>query len=612
MKTSAAKDLSYLAYLYLLLLPFGASLVYANSVLDHTFLPRFSLAYGAVLLLSLALWRYQNQLEFPKINWVLGAFLAYLLWQGQSCFWASTFAEALLETQRILLSFAVFWFSLIFFRNVPDFGQRLLQVALALSLIAILVALWQLLQIEQIDKLSLYSVKGIAGHRNLFGTFLLLMLGFSAMAYQRWTGIGQKMALANGLLVLLFLFLLQARSAWVALVGATLFGLLVLAYFKGTGVVKKSLRWSIIPLGILGLAFAWYAWQGGLKQFQNRLNISRFAQSETAVERTRLWQKTWCTFQNHPLTGVGAGNWQTHYADCNLYGLYSVELNNLTYQRPHHDLLWVLSEAGILGFLTYLMFWLGILFLGLKALGTSSASVFGERLIRLVVLVGLLIVANFSFPKERIELLLWTYTLLAWIYFDWTQTQSKAPFSKKAPTAILLLLLAGAMGTLYTASQRWKGEYHMNRVYAAKIQQKWPQLIEEANLAYSRFYTIDPNAVPIHWYRGSGHFSEGQISQARLDYLKALEVAPFSQHSWNDLGSCWEKEGQRDKARKCYLESIRISPLFDDPLLNLAILSYKDQDYPKALYWIDKMSNQERAKPYRGVIEEAMNQPPEG
>ena len=337
-----------------------------------------------------------------------------------------------------------------------------------------------------------------------------------------------------------------------------------------------------------------------------RLNVSNYLGSETAVERSRLWAKTLCTFEKQPWWGVGAGNWATHFTDCNVYGLYSVELNDITYQRPHNDFLWILSENGLPGLGLYLAFWGLIIGKTVQMLKSGQLTNPLSAQFGLSLVVALLVVAFFSFPKERIELLIWTYTILA--FLDYRSTIKPVQTNAKPVLlALLFFIMLGAVGAIYTSYQRIQGERQMQRVYAYWGAKQWPQLLEACTQAQSPFYSVDPHAVPIDWYRGMGHFSQGRFAKAKTDFERALSIAPYNQYCWNDLGSCWEKLGQRNKAEECYLEALRISPLFDDPLLNLAILSYKRQDYPKALFWLGKMQDQERAKPYEATVKSAMD-----
>lgn len=597
---TSSKAIDWAARLYLFGMLGLGSLAYSEDVLDRTFLPRFGIAMLSLVLVALWPLCKPSQFRWPALNWSFILLFLFFLWNVQSLFWAATFSQALLESQRVFLSLAVFWWTLFFLENDPLFVQRLSRTAVLVGAIYLAVAFVQLGQIENLDKLALYEVKGLAGHRNLLGALLLLLLGISIFVWKKEKGIwkwGSGLVLLLGLLLLL---LLQARSAWVglALAGGSFALLLTL-----TRQERWRFDWRIPAAFLLALllALAWYAWQGSLPLLLDRMNIGQYLSSETAIERLRLWDKSLCTFWTSPWLGVGAGNWQTHFGGCGVHGLYSVELNDVTYQRPHNDFLWVLAETGMIGFALYLAFWGSALFFGLKKLKSLAPANHWEGVLRLSIIIGFGVVASFSFPKERVELLIWTYTLLAWLAYEkGALGQGRVALGSRG---LLLLFVVGGLFSGYTLWKRGVGEYEMNQIYFLKAAQKWPAVLQSCDWGESPYYRLDPNAIPINWYRGTAHFSLGQVEAAKADFAAALRIAPFSQHCWNDFGSCLEKLGERKAAKEAYLKALDISPLFDDPRLNLGIIAYKEADYVQALHWVNGLQDSLRAKPYVEAIE---------
>ena len=204
-------------WLYLLGMLFVSSLLYSTKVLDNTLMPRL---LGAMVVLSLCsglLIVSRSRWHTPRLTWPLALLVVYLLWQCSGLLWAATFTECLLECQRVFLSLGVFVLTVIILENVPRFRQDLMRVALVLGLVAIALAFYQLFQIQGINKLSLYEVKGPSGHRNLFGALLLILMACSGMAWSKLDQLWKKLAVLVATLSLLVILLLQARSAWMGL-----------------------------------------------------------------------------------------------------------------------------------------------------------------------------------------------------------------------------------------------------------------------------------------------------------------------------------------------------------------------------------------------------------
>ena len=152
------------------------------------------------------------------------------------------------------------------------------------------------------------------------------------------------------------------------------------------------------------------------------------------------------------------------------------------------------------------------------------------------------------------------------------------------------------------------GEKKMREVLVLKQQKKWTELIDATDLAFSKWYTVDPTTIPIHWYRGTANFILGKQAEALQDFLEAKKFSPYNQHIQNDLGSCYEIIGQKEKARAHYKEAIRISPMFDDPRVNIGVSYYNSGQYQEALDWFNSIQNHDLKMKYRAIISEKLQQ----
>ena len=146
------------------------------------------------------------------------------------------------------------------------------------------------------------------------------------------------------------------------------------------------------------------------------------------------------------------------------------------------------------------------------------------------------------------------------------------------------------------------GEKAMKEVLIFKQQKKWPELVNAADRAFSKWYTVDPTTIPIHWYRGTANFILGKQDIALQDFLKAEKFTPYNHYIQNDLGTCYQKIGQTDLARTHYKESVRISNMFDDPRVNLVVSYYNNREYEEAFGWTRYLQNKELKMKYQQLI----------
>jgi O-antigen ligase len=535
-----------------------------------------------------------------------GLLLAYFIWTSISVSWATNFSEAIFESQKVVLGFGAFYLCRWSQLNDKHFAVRLLKGLLLLGGLVLIIAVSQIITMDSSLPNAHYAIRGISGHKNLFSIVVFLLAGFSAISYFKLENNWRKAAGVLFVLFLLLLLYLRTRSVYLGIATASS----IYAWRKLTNRLRPTLASSLtnvllilITISILGFLYLWATNQ--LIDILHASKIDQLWKSDTGYERIILWEKTACLIKDSPLWGVGAGNWQIEFPNCSVHGLYSVEVDSTTYQRPHNDWFWVWAETGIIGLLFYLGFFITILRNGFQSLKQEiSFSEKNAALAQLAFITGFMVIACFSFPKERIEILLLTFTH-AGIYIPSVPKPNKK-FSLLSKGIFVLIILSTALN-IYIGKKRITGERNMKNVLILKQQNNWPDIISASNLAYSKWYTIDPTTIPIHWYRATSHFILGQEKQALENFLKAAEHAPYNQNVHNDLGSCYLKLGQIEKARDHYNEAIRISPLFDDPRVNLGISYYKEGNYREALDWINSIQNYDLKMKYRKIITDKQN-----
>ncbi len=609
-QTPPSGRLQYVSLLYILGILGLSLLCFHPSLLDYTLLPRFVSASFVFLLLALFLGikNVSNNPKtlWPQLDWTTGLLLAYVGWSSLSISWATNFSEAIFESQKGMIGFATFYICRWFQLNDDTFIPRMLKTLVFISAGIVVFASWQIYQLDTSLENAHYKIRGISGHKNLFSITLFLLIGFLGIAYFKLNKNWRKAAIILIATIFILIIYLRTRSVYLGTIGMVTFFLF--HQFKQKLVPKTAniLGKGIGALVIIGLLLFLYLWQSNqLFLLLQASKIDQLWQSDTGYERLVLWEKTACVIRQSPIWGVGAGNWQIDYPNCSVHGLYAVELDFSTFQRPHNDWLWVWAETGIIGLFCYLGFFISLLLTGLQNIKKNVLNPnLSILILRLSFILGYIITACFSFPKERIEISLLIYTLMGLFYPMLEKQNVKSMhFAKLA----LVLIILNTSLNLFIGTKRIMGEKAMKEVLVLKQQKKWSEMIDASNRAFSKWYTIDPTTIPIHWYRGTANFVLGKAEKAKEDFLIARTYTPYNQHVHNDLGSCYETQGQTEKARIHYKESIRISPLFDDPRINMGITYFNEGQYEEALDWIDGIQNQELKMKYKEIINNKIN-----
>ncbi len=573
---------SHLAGVFILLIP----LISSHQVLDPALLPRALVLQLIVLVLAIGLFFRPQQkftFNFPLLAFA-GAGILFII----SGFQALNMAEYAYSTSRFL---SVFCALLLFYHLFVN--ERMSLTVLARYLLGFCLLADMLTAYEIWGKIggisegeNLYQIKTPFAHKNLFSSaqicclpFLIHMLLFDGVRWKWLSGI----AMTGWLFLVLFI---QTK--------AVLFGIAIAAVITGilfvltaTAKYKKVFVFFLLVGGIGGTL---------LLMILSKYEIfSLLLNTTTFKERLLLWDNTWRMIKDHPFAGVGAGNWQIYFPH---YGLqqflstnYLISDGYTTFQRPHNDFLWVFAETGLLGFLFYLLFFIGLLFTVVIGFAKSTGK---EKWFWLSVFFALLIYvfnAAFDFPLERSEHQLLFVMLAAFVSANQFFTNRGLFGGLKLPVSSRLtatVLTGFSLLALYITSYRISGEAHSRKLILAHGKGNWQQMISEGKKAINPWYNMDNFSIPVNWYIGVAKFALNDLKGAKIHFEQAYQINPYQVHVLNNYAACFEKEGNHARAIELYDELLRISPASPDGIVNKSGALYNAGRYVEAFYTITK------------------------
>lgn len=594
---------------------FISSVIVSPFILDFTLLPRFIFLAGLFIVLGVVLIRSNFKVTI-KWDAILASYLAYIVFACSSVFWALNKADALFEAEKLTLGLAVFLFTIYLLKKDHDyFMQGLLKGSVLIFFIVLLLFFYQFIKLQNFNKESLYDLTGMNGHKNLFSSFLFLNLFFLIMASFRLENNWRKIAVIFIISSLILIVFLQTKAVWTG-VAVVVFSTSLLYFYQLK--IKKKLKGFIIFLIVFIIATNLFF----LKILPSVIDTSLSSNDKIITstgfklpkmlfdqERLTIWQKTFVICKKHPVAGVGLGNWQIYYPDATLTGLYRCEDLNFTFQRPHNDFLWVLSELGIVGFNLFLVFILLMLFYLIKSIhfGSDYFKTNNSIVLCFSFILGYFTISFFDFPKERIEHLIWINVILALAYslikqFSIIKSYSKVVLNfNKITTSIFAFLM---LFVLYCGILRYKGEYFTLKLYASKAEKLNHVTLKTCNSIVSFAYSLDPTSLPIYWYRGNAKVELGNYTDALEDFKRAYHLNPYNRNVINDLASSYVFAGDIESAKTYYDEVVRISPRFDEPKLNLTALYIKEENYVKAQEILNSIfHDSERRSSYQKIVD---------
>ena len=595
---------------------------YTTALIDPVMLPKF-LGWGVALILSgvtLLLYRSPSLLTPFQNNPVVWALTAYVLISALTLLKSHNLADGSFEWFKgfFLLVFVVLL--------LAQFGLKqqflisgVIAGAVGLAYVGGAFGFYQLVAVAGESGLShtaSYAVSGTFAHRNLYAEVLFLTLPFSLYGFQLFRGLWRWLCLGGAFIALLIIVMLMSRAVWVAVIAAAIVpSVLYLGLALLNGQLWATLRYNLpiitkvlagiaLTIGISVLIYTQFEKATALKK--QVVSIFQFNFTYGSIqERINLWSKSWEIIKEHPLAGIGPGDWEQALLAKGNQGILSAN-NKTFFQRPHNDFLWVCSESGIPGLLAYAGSFAGAGLMLLRPLYADPWNpAYRLNYFLLAALAGYGTYALFSFPKERIEhqMLLGFVLVLTSFQAGSSSSGDAAPTSKRVTSKVLLggSLLVIGFG-LFLGLERLKAEAAMHKALQARLNQQPKQVIQHVRQARSPFYRIDPMSTPLPWYSGSAHYKLGSYKKALADFKAAYQLNPHHMHVVNNLATLHQKTGSTDSAIYYYKKALSLSPKFTAAALNLAALYYNQNQYQKALRAIRQLAYQPEHDKYKKYL----------
>lgn len=568
------------------------------ALFDNTNIIRFLLLSIALVIVFVVLIIKQQKLVFPSHH-IFYFELFFVLLYGLTIIYANNFAEAIFDFSKCLLALicCVIVFNLLKNNYIKTF-QLLSCVAIVIAIVLLIAITIQFFALEDhslINNKDVYAIKGLNEHKNLLSLMLFLLSPFLLIGffiYRGWLKYTAVLLFVGCLLILLFL---QTRATLLGLVLSLLF-FCCLHFgqrFKLNKVFsrKKKLLTSFF-LTVFILFFFLYPLkkiiQINIPSSGEKYSILR---TSSLVERFTLWNKTYAMIDQSPFLGCGVGNWEIEYPKLSLDGLFRADYLHHQYFRPHNDFLLILAEGGWITFTCYLTFiCFLIVFSFFQIIRLKNKLLFYMYAILLSAFVGFQVISFFDYPKERIELLIWSNILIASLLFlikPISQKEKKIPFLLN----VSCLLLFGFISLI--GVYRLKGELLVSSMQRFVNNNNWQRIEEYSNKANSIFYNYTPTGFPIAFYQGQACARQNKPA---IKYFKAaLSVAPYHKQTLNELGKCeFFDEKNSTTAVQLLLKAIKISPNYAYPYFNLASIYLAEHKRNQALEILNRLDLQQK------------------
>lgn len=596
-------------------------LVYFPGLIQLYNLPKFTLLACLTTLLLWSWWLHSIRWEaaqpliLPLFLPLLFALLAHILSLSR----AINPYEGVFHVLVLVLGIALFWLVV---HHVH--AQTLLALFFWIAVAGGMVAVLGILQTWGIDLPSLIPTGGPGatfGNKNHAAQYLLLALPVTFHLLLS-TAAGRREWLYAGLAALVSTYFIYTgtRAAWG---GGTVALLLLWCALRASGarpqeLLSCSTRKRLFLAGIGVFVVAMNVIPPRLlpnfgspapSRFQSMLELEK---DPSAQVRFALWANTLAIFQDHPLVGVGTGNFEF------IYPLYHRRvITDPSFQeteralQAHNDYAQLLAEVGLVG--TGGLLWM-LLLLAQRFWRCLKDTRHPQILPIGFALTALLLEAFWDFPFA-----LPVPTAHFWIYAGLlcsaTQGSVAVPGlrpSRKVALGILAVLTASATVTCIVTLSHLAAEFYYSRFYFNQVTEGIHEMetlkhkLRQAESDLTRAVKIYPFDYRYHYYRavlmlqkdapdealqanlravslnpylvqnlynlGVIYLALSNPPKAILAFETALNIWPDFVRASNRLGWVYAKLGQRDRAIEQYRRSLEIDPENEVARQNLAVL----------------------------------------
>ena len=337
--------------------------------------------------------------------------------------------------------------------------------------------------------------------------------------------------------------------------------------------------------------------------------------------RLNVWRNTLEMVKDHPVVGVGVGNWRVQYPRYSSSAVVDKFVSSqMQVQRAHNDLLQNLAELGLAG--TALLAWLGIAVFKAcaKLVGRSNAP--EDRYTAMAMaasLAGLFAIACFSFPLRRalppftsmVFLGVLGASLVGHDRSGSSRTELRLPQQASVAAAVLVALL---LLVDIHAQYRWlMADRHYLKMRLARSKGNWAGVVTEGKkvhahdrgrkqaLVYMARAQIKfghpkeairlltevveawPNHLNAHNALGVAYMMVEDFDTAGVHYRRAIEIKPEYHESHNNLGDLYMRQNRIDEALRSFERALELDPANTMYLKNAGLAHAAKEQLDKAL-----------------------------
>ena len=460
--------------------------------------------------------------------------------------------------------------------------------------------------ISLLDYFNLFNYKlisfstGTFGNRNFWGMYLCFVI--PSTIFSTLIAKSKKHSLIHfSIFLISFFSLLQtrSRSAWLGI----FIGFIFLLIFFNKEIISwiRSIRiYRTLPMMLI-LFFFIFFYQSqnnqnqGFPEFKQTvistiLSIKDIGDEEVWGYRIPMYMGTLSMIKDHLFFGVGYHNWRFQYPKYSGHLVNDSNYLKIT-QRPHNDLLWILSEVGIVGLLLYFTV------IGMPIVYSTKRFVILKRednsdkiLIYGFILMSIISIFSeslFDFPRQRTIPNLYLWSFVGYLVSQLSSKKIAGNFIDQIIKWVVIFIIG--IVTYYSINDYKSNIYSHNLLYF-KDNQRYGDAIKSGERALFYGRNVDNSGTPIYFYMGVSEYQRGNRLESENLFKRSLKVSPYHLGALENYMILMGKNKKMNISLETMNFSQYIYPNYYGILLNMIKLYLQNYDFDSAkkiIYRID-------------------------
>lgn len=545
---------------------------------------------------------YKNKVICIKKSMTYWPIFGFILWNFISLLWVEDGYLATVMLAQFIVFSLIFLLTINIFNDYKKIEILLKSIVVSLTLVSIIGLLqYYFFNIDFIRNLFTQIAVPAAtfGNKNMASHFVVMTLPLSLILI--FTSKNNRQVVLYSVTTIIgawFLIYIVARQAYVA----TIVELFVLSLFfildkwknkdkslLVTMVNKKSKGVSIFTILIFLIFAANFTNQGFNVENNSHSKVEKI-QSISVDEfnpRIPAWRNTIEMIKEHPIMGVGVGQWQAKYP---LY--YDRVMKDIIFnegtrlKRLHNDYLEILANVGVIGYVFLL--WLSWLMIRkIWSNLTNHKCEYRFYVLSLTLgIIGFLVVAVFSFPVRAFFPAFLLFVFIGVI--DSINSTSVALRFDRGRHLFLAIIMGIFTVYITWKSSTWLFAKHFNTTSIQLLLHNERELSVKYGLIA---LSLNPKSSHYFYTTARALHDAGEAENSILYYKKAINISPFNTFALLDMAIAYKDIKNFSMEKKILNFILRFDPKNVLASARLVINLTNSQDFQESTIVYKNMKN---------------------